>query len=86
MHIYSVVLYMYIIYIYIYNIYIYINTLYECKMACINEFIVFIETPWTVAHQAPLSMGFSRQEYRSGFPFLSLGVLPDPEIEPVLPA
>ena len=35
-------------------------------------------TPWTVAHQAPLSMGFSRQEYGSGWPFPSLGDLPDP--------
>ena len=40
-------------------------------------------TPWTVAHQAPLSMGFSRQEYWSGVPFPSPGDLPDPGIEPV---
>ena len=39
-------------------------------------------TPWTVAHQAPLSMGFSRQEYWSGLPFPSPGDLPDPGIEP----
>ena len=39
-------------------------------------------TPWTVAHQAPLSMGFSRQEYRSRLPFPSPRDLPDPEIEP----
>ena len=39
-------------------------------------------TPWTVAHQAPLSMGFSRQEYWSGLPFLSPGNLPDPGIKP----
>ena len=37
---------------------------------------------WTVAHQAPLSMGFSRQEYWSGLPFSSPGDLPDPGIEP----
>ena len=43
-------------------------------------------TPWTVAHQAPLSMGFSRQEYRSGLLFLSPGDLPDPGIEPMSPA
>ena len=43
-------------------------------------------TPWTVAHQAPLSMGFSRQEYWSGLPFPSLGDLPDPGIEPGSPA
>ena len=38
--------------------------------------------PWTVACQAPLSMGFSRQEYWSGLSFSSLGDLPDPGIEP----
>ena len=37
---------------------------------------------WTVAHQAPLSMGFSRQEYWSGWPFPFPGHLPDPGIEP----
>ena len=37
--------------------------------------------PKTVAHQAPLSMGFSRQEYWSGLPFPSPGDLPDPGIE-----
>ena len=41
--------------------------------------------PWTVAHQAPLSMGFSRQEYWSGLPFPSPGYLPDPGIEPRSP-
>ena len=39
-------------------------------------------TPWTVACQAPLSMGFSRQEYWSGLPFPPPRDLPDPEIEP----
>ena len=39
-------------------------------------------TPRTVAHQAPLSMGFSRQEYWNGLPFSSIGNLPDPGIEP----
>ena len=43
-------------------------------------------TPWTVAHQAPLSMGFSRQEYWSGLPFPSPGNLPYPGIEPRSPA
>ena len=41
---------------------------------------------WTVAYQAPPSMEFSRQEYWSGFPFPSPGVLPDPGIEPGSPA
>ena len=39
-------------------------------------------TPWTVAYQAPLSIGFSRQEYWSGLPFPSPGDLPNPGIEP----
>ena len=39
-------------------------------------------TPWTVAHQVPLSMGFPRQEYWSGWPFPFPGDLPDPGIEP----
>ena len=43
-------------------------------------------TPWTVAHQAPPSMGFSRQEYWSGLPFPSPGELPDPGIESGSPA
>ena len=42
-------------------------------------------TPWTVAYKVPPSMGFSRQEYRSGLPFPSPGDLPDPGIEPVSP-
>ena len=42
--------------------------------------------PWTVTHQAPLSMRFSRQEYQSGLSFLSLWDLPDPGIKPVSPA
>ena len=40
---------------------------------------------WTVAHQAPSSMRFSRQEYWSGLPFPSPGDLPDPGIEPRSP-
>ena len=43
-------------------------------------------TPWTVACQTPLSMGFSRQECCSGLPFPSPGDLPDPGIEPRSPA
>ena len=43
-------------------------------------------TPWTVAHQAPLSMGFSRQEYWSGLPFPSPGDLPNPGIKPRCPS
>ena len=46
-------------------------------------------TPWTVVHQAPLSMGFSRQDYQNGLPFTAPEDLPDWRIEPeslVLPA
>ena len=42
-------------------------------------------TPWIVAYQAPLSVGFSRQEYGSGLPLPSPGDLPDPGIEPGSP-
>ena len=40
-------------------------------------------TPWTAAHQAFLSMEFSRQEYWNGLPFLTLGDLPNPGTKPV---
>ena len=46
-------------------------------------FVRLFVTPWTVAHQAPLSMGFSRQEYCSGVPFPPSEDLPNPGIEPV---
>ena len=42
-----------------------------------------LQSPWTVAHQAPLSRKFSRQEYWSGLPFPSQGDFPDPRIEPL---
>ena len=45
-----------------------------------------LETPWIVACQAPLSVGFSWQAYWSGLPFPSPGDLPDPEIKPGSPA
>ena len=45
-----------------------------CVLSCIWLFA----TPWTIAHQAPLSMGFSRQEYWSGLPCPPPGDLPDP--------
>ena len=47
------------------------------------SYVQLCGTPWTVAHQAPLSLGFSRQEYWSGLPFPPAGDLPDPGIEPV---
>ena len=45
-----------------------------------------LATPWAVASQSPLSMGFSRQEYWSGLPFPSPGDLSNPGIEPGSPA
>ena len=50
---------------------------------CVLSRVQLFVTPWTVAHQAPLSMGFSRQEYWSGLPFPSPDDLPDPGIEPM---
>ena len=54
-------------------------------MKLLSSFRLFA-TLWTVAHQAPPSMGFSRQEYWSGLPFPSPGDLPHPGIEPGSPA
>ena len=57
--------------------------------ACSVDYTVWLQwlcvTPWTAAHQAPLSMGFSRQEYWSGLLFPSSGAFPDPGIEPISP-
>ena len=47
--------------------------------------VQLFETSWTVALQAPPSVGFSRQEYSSGLPVPSPGDLPDPGIEPRSP-
>ena len=52
------------------------------SLSCVQLFA----TLWTVAYQAPPSMGFSRQEYWSGLPFPSPGDLPNPEIEPGSPS
>ena len=49
---------------------------------CVLSHVQLFVTPWTVAHQAPLSMGFSRQEYWSGLPHPAPGDLPNPGIEP----
>ena len=54
--------------------------------SCVLSHVRLLVTPWTVAHQAPLSMGFSRQEYWRGLVLPSPGDLPDPGIEPVSPA
>ena len=56
-----------------------------CLLSCFSHVWLFV-TPWTVAHQAPLSMEFSRQEYWSGLPCPPPGDLPDPGIESLSPA
>ena len=52
----------------------------------VDKLCLTLATPWTVACRAPLSMGFSRQEYWSGLPFPSPGDLPNPGIKPRSPA
>ena len=60
----------------------------SCPVACMHaqwlNHIRLFATPWTVARQAPLSMGFSRQEYWSGLPCPPPGDLPDPGVKPTL--
>ena len=53
---------------------------------CVLSHVQLFVTPRTVAHQAPLTMEFSRQEYLSGLSFPSPGDLPDPGIQPRSPA
>ena len=57
----------------------------SCMLSCFSHFWFFV-TLWTTSCQAPLSMGFSRQEYWTGLPFLSPGDLPDPGVKLWSPA
>ena len=57
-----------------------IVSLCACVLSCFSR-VPLCANLWTTAHQAPLSMGFSRQEYWSGLPCPPLGNLPDPEIK-----
>ena len=59
--------------------------IFKVKVKSLSRVRLFA-TPWTIAYQAPLSMGFSRQECWSGLPFLSPGDLPNPGIKPGSPA
>ena len=60
------------------------NTNLECCL--VTKLCLALATPWTVACQAPLSMGFPTQEYWNGLPFPSPEDLPDPGIKPASPA
>ena len=53
-----------------------------CVCVCALSHVQLFGTPWTVAHQSPLSMGFHRQEYWSGLPFPTPGNLSQPGIKP----
>ena len=65
--------------------YIDIIGLFSQEGACVLSNVWLFVTMWTVVHQAPLSIGFSRQEYWRGLPFPSPGDLPDPGIKPRAP-
>ena len=69
-------------------IYIFIYMVCVCVCVCARTLsgVRLLVTPWTAARQAPLSMGFSRQEYWSGLPFPSLRDLSNPRIESESPA
>ena len=62
-----------------------LSRLSEVKVKSLSRVRLFA-TPWTAVCQAPLSMGFSRQQYWSGLPFPSPGDLPKPGIQPGSPA
>ena len=64
------------------------ENLFQLIFVCVcllTQDCLTLATPWTVACQAPLSMGFSRQQYWSRLPFLSPEDLPDPGIKPGSP-
>ena len=63
-------------------IYIYLDIDVHAWLSCFNHVQLFV-TLWTVAHQVPLSMEFSRQEYWRRLPCPSAGYLPDPGIKPM---
>ena len=58
----------------------------QCVLGCVlsrGSHVQLIATLWTTAHQASLSMGFSRQKYWNGLPLFSSGDLPDPGMKPI---
>ena len=64
---------------------IYKNYSYVVLVRLVTKSCLTLATPWTIAPQAPLSVGFSRQEYWSGLPFPSPGELSHPRTEPRSP-
>ena len=62
------------------------HSLYYVPCVCVCVFMCCVQSCLTVALQAPLSMGFPRQEYWSGLPFPPPGDLPDKSIKPISPA
>ena len=62
-----------------------VRSLIHLGKVCMLSHVRFFVTPWAAAHQAPVSMQFSRQEYWSGLLFLSPRILPNPGIEPTSP-
>ena len=88
MYLRNVSLFYYIYYIYIY-IYIYFFLIWGHIPWHMNMHACSVMsdsvTPWTVAHQIPLSIEFCRQEYWSGLPFPPAGDLPNPGIKPMSP-
>ena len=63
--------------------YVYVYIYGFCVCAQLLCHVQLFSTPWTVAHQSPLSMGLSTQEFWSGFPFPLPGELPNPGTEPL---
>ena len=59
---------------------------FEIPAGLVTKSCPILATPWIVDCHAPLSLGFSRQEYWSGLPFPSPGDLPEPGIKPVSPS
>ena len=68
------------------HVYTHFPELFCCNCCLLTTKCLTLVTPWTVTLQAPLSMGFPRQEHWSGLPFPPPGDLPNPEIEPASPA
>ena len=84
-HIYIFFFFRYFSHVYYYRIIIEFPVLYSCCLVA-KSCPTLLQTPWTVALQTLLSLGFPRQEYWRGMSFPFLGYLPDPEIKLGSPA